>query len=88
MENDPKRFVLTMKGAPEIIFARCSTITRMFVFSPSCVCLFPGEVNGELVFVPIDDQVRADYDKVQEVLSSFGERVLGTYSGRVHVAWF
>jgi magnesium-transporting ATPase (P-type) len=36
-----------------------------------------GEVNGELVFQPIDDQVRADYDKVQEILSSFGERVLG-----------
>ena len=29
MENDPKRFILTMKGAPEIIIARCTTIVGM-----------------------------------------------------------
>jgi magnesium-transporting ATPase (P-type) len=50
MENDPRRFVLTMKGAPEIIFAHCTTITSMIqqVFS-SLFFFFFFYFEGDLI---------------------------------------
>lgn len=63
MESNPQRFVLVMKGAPEIILTRCST--------------YVVERGEQVLFEPLDETFRTNYDQTQDILSGFGERVLG-----------
>jgi len=58
------QFVLVMKGAPEVIFARCSTIAK-------------DAWNEGVEYVPINDEVREKFLHVQETMAGFGERCLG-----------
>jgi len=63
MEQDLDRFVITVKGAPEIVWKLCNKIA--------------GVDNGHLVAYDIDDKITTAFEAANDTLARLGERVLG-----------